>query len=135
MQRLETTTDLLDALQERYGWTSDNQVAKGLGIPQGTIANYRTGRTTPTEVHAITIAKALDMEPLHVLAIAAADRSPDEKTRKEWLAQIARVFVAVAIGMGAASTGYSPPAQAQGAESVYSVKPRRRRPPADPIAA
>lgn len=90
MQKLETTTNLLDALQERYGWTSDNQVAAGLGIPQATVSCWRRGRNYPTEVHAIKIAKALGMEPLHVLAIAAADRSTDEKTRKEWLAQIAR---------------------------------------------
>lgn len=133
MQKLETTTDLLDALQERYGWTSDNQLADGLGVPQTTVSSWRRGRTYPTEVHAITIAKALDMEPLHVLAIAAADRSPDRKTREAWLAQIARFFAAVAIGMGAASTGYTPPAQA--ADSQMYIRSNRRRRSTDPIAA
>lgn len=134
MRKLETTVDLLDALQERYGWTSDNQVAQGLGIPQTSVSNWRRGRTYPTEVHALTIAKALDLEPVHVLAIAAADRSPDKKTREAWLAQIARGVLLGFFVIGGGSIASPPPAQAQDAESVYSGKSRRRR-PADPLAA
>lgn len=66
MRRLETTVDLLDALQERYGWTSDNQVALGLGIPQPTVSNWRRGRTFPTEVHALVLAAALEIPALMV---------------------------------------------------------------------
>lgn len=122
MQKLETTTDLLDALQERYGWTSDNQVAAGLAIPQATISCWRRGRNYPTEVHAIKIANALGMEPLHVLAIAAADRSPDAKTRKEWLEQIARAIVIGLFTIGGGSITCTNNAQAQGIEFVYYVK-------------
>lgn len=107
-RRLETTTDLLDALMERYGWTSDRQIAEGLEIPQPTISNWRRGRAYPTELHAIVIAKALGMQPLHVLAIAAADRSPDEKTRKEWLRQIALAVAIGFFGWSAATAHISP---------------------------
>lgn len=134
MRRLETTVDLLDALQERHGWESDRQIAIGLGVPTTTVSSWRRRAAYPTEVHAFTIAKALDMEPLHVLAIAAADRSPDKKTREEWLRQIARVVAALAVGTGALSTGYTPPAEAAG-PGVYIPLNRRRKRSAAPIAA
>jgi hypothetical protein len=83
MRKLETTTDLLDALQERYGWTSDRQIALGLKIPTQTVSSWRVGRTYPTEVHAITLARALEIPPAMVLVIAAADRVDDPDARQE----------------------------------------------------
>lgn len=111
MRQLETTTDLLDALQERHGWTSDRQIADGLGLPQATVSNWRRGRTYPTEVHAITIAEALEIPPTLVLVIAAADRTEDADAREQWqkmLRQIAQggygVLAALAVATGSYTT-------------------------------
>lgn len=129
MRKLETTTDLLDALQERYGLPSDNQVAKRLGIPQATFSGWRRGRMYPTEVHAFTIAEALEIPPALVLIIAAADRTEDEKARAKWRALLVQVaqkgfgaLAAIAVFTGT----YTPPAKAEGAR-VYIPSNRRRR--------
>lgn len=137
MRRLETTTDLLDALQERYGWTSDRQISAGLDIPSATVSGWRSGRMYPTEVHALTLAEALEIPPAMVLVIAAADRTPDRKARERWqeiLRQVARTGVGALAAVLVGSATYSPPAEAEDAGCGYSVK-RRRRPPAHPQAA
>jgi transcriptional regulator with XRE-family HTH domain len=105
MRRLETTVDLLDALLERYGWTSDNQIANGLGIPQTSVSNWRRGRTFPTEVHALTIGKALEIPPLMVLAIAAADRTrADKEAHGQWAKMVKQMTPAIATLMMALGT-------------------------------
>lgn len=107
MRRLETTVDLLNALQERYGWTSDRQIGAGLGIPQQTISSWRVGRTFPTEVHAIRLAQALEIPPAMVLVISAADRTSDADARAQWkkiVREIGRtgvgVLAALLVGAG-----------------------------------
>lgn len=128
MHRLETTTDLLDALQEKYGWT-DNQISVRLKIPSATISSWRTGRTFPTEVHAIKIARALEIPPAMVLVIAAADRTTDTEARDEWQKigrQIARTGFGALAALLIATGTYSPPAKAD-ADGVYIMSKRRRR--------
>lgn len=137
MRRIETTTDLLDALMERYGWTSDRQIALGLDVPTTTISSWRRGHAFPTETHAITLARALEIPPAMVLVIAAADRTEDHEARAEWqkiVRQIARSGVGALAALLVATGTYSPPAKAHGLSDVYSVKSRRRR-PAHPEAA
>jgi transcriptional regulator with XRE-family HTH domain len=115
MRKLETTTDLLDALMERYGWTSDRQIAEAIEVPQTTLSSWRRGRTYPTEVHALTLARWLNIPPAMVLVIAAADRVEDPDARHEWqkiVRQIARAgtgaLAALLIGTGT----YTPSAKA-----------------------
>lgn len=137
MQRLETTTDILDALQERYGWKSDNQIAHGLGIPQTTVSGWRRGRMYPTEVHALTIAQALEIPPAMVLVIAAADRTSDKEAREQWqkiVRQIARTGVGAIAALLVGTGSYTPPAKADDA-SVGIMSNRRRKRLAHPVAA
>lgn len=109
MRRLETTTDLLDALIERYGWTSDRQIADGLKIPQTTVSSWRRGRTYPTEVHALAIGKALEIPALMVLAIAAADRTKTDKVAHiEWARMVKSMAPAMAAMMLAIGSSSSP---------------------------
>lgn len=137
MRTLETTTDLLDALQERHGWTSDRQIALGLDVPTTTISSWRRGRTYPTEVHAIKIAEALEIPPTLVLVIAAADRTDDKDAREQWqkmLRQIARsgygVLAALAVATGSYTTSVDTTDRGVG---IMSHRKRKRA--ADPIAA
>lgn len=128
-RRLETTVDLLDALQERYGWDSDRQIAEGLDIPQTTVSSWRRGRSYPTEVHAIAIARALEIPPALVLVIAAADRTDDRDARAEWqkmLRQIARTGFGVLAAVAVATAHYSPSGKTS-AHGLYIPSNRRRR--------
>lgn len=133
MRKLETVIDLLDALQERHGWTSDRQIADGLSIPQGTVSNWRRGRTYPTGTHAITLAEALEIPPLLVLAIAEAERSDDEKARATWTKiarQIARGGAAAIAALLVGTGTYAPSAGAQDASASITSKRRRAEPQA-----
>lgn len=137
MRRLETTTDLLDALQERYGWTSDRQISAGLEIPSATVSGWRSGRMYPTEVHALTLARALAIPPAMVLVIAAADRVEDPAARLEWqkiVRQIARAGTGALAALLVGTGTYSPPAKAD-APGINILSNRRRRRSPDPLAA
>lgn len=131
MRRLETTTDLLDALQEKHGWT-DNQISVRLKIPSATVSGWRTGRMYPTEVHALKIAAALEIPALMVLAIAAADRSPDPEAASTWskiARQIARGGVAALAAFAVTTVSYSPPASAADDVCILRKVTHRRRSP------
>lgn len=126
MPTLETTVDILEALQERYGWTSDRQIAEGLGIPQPTVSNWRRGRAFPTEVHALVLARALEIPPAMVLVISAADRTPDKKAREVWqgiVRQIARTGTGALAALLFGTGTYSPPAEA--AQSGMYIRSNR----------
>jgi transcriptional regulator with XRE-family HTH domain len=134
MRRLETTVDLLDALMERYGWTSDRQIAAGLKIPQQTISSWRIGRTYPTEVHALTIGKALEIPALMVLAIAAAERTKSDKVaHSEWAKMVKQMAPVMAAWLALGTTPAPMPATAGLNDSRIigkDVKSRRRLPAA-----
>lgn len=88
--KLETTVDLIEAMRERGGYLSDNQLAKAEEFPQATLSSWRTNRMYPTEVHALKIGRILKIDPLMVLAIAAADRTRERPSESaQWL-KIAR---------------------------------------------
>ena len=89
MRKLETTADLIRALEEKHDWRGVRAIARGLRIPATTVSSWRRGRSFPTEVHAFAIARALDIPAVMVLVVAAADRSPDATARSAW-AKIAR---------------------------------------------
>lgn len=128
MRKIETTVDLLDALQERYGWPSDNQIAVNLKIPSATVSGWRTGRMYPTEVHAMKIARALEIPPAMVLVIAAADRTDDREARLEWqriVRQIARTGVGALAAVLVGTATYSPKAESS-AQGLYILSNRRR---------
>lgn len=129
MREFKTVNDLLDALQEELGLPSDTAVAKQLKVGQTTYSAWRSGRAAPRENHALVIAKALQISPVLVLAIAAAERSASAESRKDWrlvVEHLARTALPTLAALAVLSGSYTPPAQAQGAESVYSVKRRRR---------
>lgn len=92
--KLETTVDLIDAMRERGGFASDNQLATSMKIPQVTLSSWRTGRTYPTEVHALNIGKKLGVSPLMVLAIAAADRTRERPSESAQWRKLARQLAA-----------------------------------------
>ena len=130
MRKLESTVDLLEAIQEKHDLESDGQIARLLGVKQQVVSTWRTGVRTPGDDHALSIAWALDISPALVLAIAAGERARGKETQKVWrklAEQLARGVVPSIAVLGMLSGGYTPPAKAQSAEFQYSVKSRRRR--------
>lgn len=129
MRKLETVIDLLEATKERHGWSSDSDVARGLGVPQPTVACWRSGIRTPGDEHALKIAEALEISPMLVIAIAAAERAKSVRSKKIWQLvakeiseQLALGAISTALALAALAGTYTPPTQAQGVESVYYDK-------------
>ncbi len=116
MRKLETVVDLLEAIREERGWSSDNQLAKGLSVPQQTVSNWRAGTRTPGGDHALKIAEALDISPLLVIAIAEAERAKNVRSQRLWRAiaeQVARGTVTTFGALAVLSATY--------AEAVHGV--------------
>jgi transcriptional regulator with XRE-family HTH domain len=134
MRDLHTVEDLLEALKEENDWPSDYAIGKELGINQTTISAWRTGRAAPRENHALLIAEALKISPVLVLAIVAAERSSDKKSRDDWT-RVARHLAKVGLPAIAALTLWGPgtePAPAFDRSIDYT---HRRRRPAQPQPA
>ncbi len=79
-----TTIEYLDAVKTRLGITSDYALAKALGWPQATISGYRTGRRYFDDDAALSVAAALDVHPLQVIASANAERAKTPEQRARW---------------------------------------------------
>jgi hypothetical protein len=129
MRKLESTVDLLEAIQEKHDLESDGQIARLLGVKQQVVSTWRTGVRTPGDDHALSIAWALDISPALVLAIAAGERARGKETQKVWrklAEQLARGVVPSIAVLGLLSGGYTPPVKAQD-PGVYIPSNRRRR--------
>lgn len=118
MRKLESVTDLLEALKEERGWTSDYRIAKELGIPQTTLSNWRCGNRAPGEAHALAIGEALKISPLMVLAISAVERSEDKAARKAWSAVVAQLERMGMPGLTAFAIGSAAYAVAEGSQCI-----------------
>lgn len=124
MRKLESTIDLLEAMQEEKGWESDSEIARQLGVSQPTVATWRLGTRTPGDDHALLIAHALNISPLLVMAIAASERSRGKETQRVWkklAEQVARGTIVSAAALFFAAGGFAPPAKAECVQSVYYV--------------
>jgi hypothetical protein len=78
------TIEYLDAVKSRLEITSDYALAKRLGWPQATISGYRTGRRFFDDDAALSVAAALDIHPLQVIAAANAERAKTPEQRARW---------------------------------------------------
>lgn len=111
------TTDFLDLLKERHGWT-DYRIAKMAGVPANRLANYRMGRSRMDDEMAVRIAKLADLDVAGVLAAVHAERSTDPEAKaalldvaRERLGGLVRVALC-GVMIGAGGLSYAPTAQA-----------------------
>lgn len=81
---MKNTIYFLDAVKEKLGITSDYALAKQLGFSLSTVSNYRTGRRVLDDDAALTIADALKLHPLSVIAAANAERAKTPEQRDRW---------------------------------------------------
>lgn len=86
------SVDFLDAVRARHNIPSDNKLAQFLGMTQGRVATYRTGRRKLDQDACVRIAKALELPPEHVFASIQAERAKRSEHRRIWerLARIAK---------------------------------------------
>jgi transcriptional regulator with XRE-family HTH domain len=80
------TVDWLAECKQKFGVESDYALAKRLGVSQQTISSYRTGRSRLDDDMALTVAEALGVNPMRVIADANAERAKTEEQKARWLA-------------------------------------------------
>ncbi|MDR1994033.1 hypothetical protein [Azonexus sp.] len=80
----------LDAVKAQLKLASDYQLAKVLEVGNGRIVSMRDGsRPVPNDV-AFRIAKALNLDPAHVIADLEEQREKNEKRRAFWQSVLSR---------------------------------------------
>lgn len=78
------TIGYLDAVKKRLGIESDYALAKSLGFSLSSVSGYRTGRRFLDDDAALTVAQALNINPLIVIASANAERAKTPEQRERW---------------------------------------------------
>jgi len=86
---------VLDTARERHGLKSDYRLALFLGVTDGSIRNFRHGRSLPDERICGLLAEAAGLDPLILAAQVQAQRSKSTEARSLWEA------VAERLSMGA----------------------------------
>lgn len=79
------TPEYLDAVKKATGISSDYALSKRLGFSLSATSNYRTGRRILDDDAALTIAQALNIDPIIVIAHVNAERAKTPELRARWL--------------------------------------------------
>jgi hypothetical protein len=87
------TIEYLDAVKAAKGLTSDYQLAKLLGFPLSSVSSYRTGRRFFDDDAALTVALALQINPLEVIAAANAERAKTPEQKARWMSVVEKFSV------------------------------------------
>jgi transcriptional regulator with XRE-family HTH domain len=93
------TIDYLNAVQSRYGLTSDYKLAQKLGITRGSVSYFRMNKGVMCEDTAAFVAQLLDLPPARVIAHANAERA-----RRSNAPTLLQVWLDVAAKFGAEPT-------------------------------
>jgi predicted transcriptional regulator len=124
---MKTTIQWLDEAKAKHG-LSDYALAPKLGIGRAQMSQYRTGKHALSESCAVRLAELLGVDPMLILASAAAERAKSDEVRGIW-ERAAEVFAGTALSFLAgmilsspspASASMKQPQKSQGA-SVYYV--------------
>jgi len=78
------TIEYLDAAKRQLSLSSDYQLAKRLGMSLSAMSSYRTGRRVFDDEAALTVAMALNLNPMQVIAAANAERSKTPEQKARW---------------------------------------------------
>lgn len=87
---------VLDLARERHGLKSDYKLSLYLGIADGSIRNFRHGRTLPDERICKLLAEAAGIDPLVLAAQVQAQRSKTDDARSLWEAIADRLQMSAA---------------------------------------
>jgi DNA-binding transcriptional regulator YdaS (Cro superfamily) len=93
---MQTTRELYQAAKAAAGVKSDYAFAQVLGVTRSACSQYANGKSTFDDVHAAMIAGILGREPGEVMALCAAERAKDTKSRARWL-HVAALLAAIGL--------------------------------------
>lgn len=85
---------VLDSIKDRHGLKSDYKLGLYLGITNGSVRNFRHGRSLPDERICRLLADAAGIDPLILAAQVQAQRSKSDEARSLWEAIAARLQLA-----------------------------------------
>jgi len=104
---MKNTADFLDDLRAKLGATSDGKLALAMGWKRQQASTYRQKRETFSDETCLKIARALEIEPGHIMTCMAVQRAKTPETRSAWERVAGKVAAAVllAAGIGAPSPG------------------------------
>lgn len=80
---MKTTLDWINEAEQRFGLT-DYAMAKKLGVSTAQMSRYRTQKSYLGDDTAIRLAALLEVDPLPILAAAAAERATTDQARDVW---------------------------------------------------
>lgn len=78
------SADFIDMLRAKRELSSDNKVAKYMGMEQSHISSYRTGRREFSDATCAKFAEALELPATYVIAEIHAHRAKDSSVKIIW---------------------------------------------------
>lgn len=115
---MKTVNQLLDQLKEKQKIQSDYKLALYLGVAQGSVQNWRHGRSLPDQKAITRIADELGMDADVLLLEIESQRAGNDFARAAWMRiahrlQAGAVHVAMLLCVAIVSiAGYAPNAEA-----------------------
>jgi hypothetical protein len=85
------TQQYLDAVKKHLDLSSDYALAKRLGFSLSATSSYRTGRRVFDDDAALTVALALGIDPICVIAAANAERAKTPEQKARWTALMEKI--------------------------------------------
>ena len=88
------TNALLDRYADKFGLTTNYQIAKHLGCSQATIRNYRNHKTKMDPTTCVQVAEALRIDPMMVIAKMRLEAANNDREIGVWAKYAGRVLLA-----------------------------------------
>lgn len=95
--KMQTTVEFLDAVKEKHGIPSDNQLAIRLGSTRSSVSNYRGKKNYLEDEVAVKVAALLEIDPAYVMACIHAEREKNQEVKKVWSRMAERLSIAAAL--------------------------------------
>lgn len=81
---MKTTVDFLNAVMEKHGIKSDNQLSLFLGCARSGISGYRHKKTYLDDHIVLKVADALEIDAAYVMACVHAERAKQAPEKAVW---------------------------------------------------
>lgn len=113
--------DWIDRVKRQRGWDSDYRAAKELGLSKNLVSMYRTRTPTMDDETAVTVAKALEIEPELIILDQVAERSKNLEAKAAIARVLQRIGGVVTAFLVACGLWTPPPADA--GPAVFDITP------------
>lgn len=127
---MKTAAAFLDALQARFGVSSDRQLERYTGWKPAQTSRYRVGKNTFDDATCIKVAAWLEIDPGYVMMCMAAQRAATPAIRDAWESMLKKTAACILLGFGALLGGE--PMQAAAAPASHN---ENYTPPAAPVTS